>query len=161
MFIFTAFNRDTFYAKEIIGDSNRMFTSSAVLVDNDGNGHQKLRTRPARYTVSKWNWFSQFIKQEMIHVFVDFFSRSSLLRANTKVTWKEAITHISSRACVLISSTLCENVKSYALKMEAVRASETSIYFNEITRCYIPESCLQTEDKNTCIHFQSRVLIFV
>jgi hypothetical protein len=68
MFIFTAFNRDTFYAKEATGDSNRMFRSSAVLVDNDGNGHQKLRTRPARYTVSKWNWFSQFIKQEMIHV---------------------------------------------------------------------------------------------
>jgi hypothetical protein len=39
-----------------------------------------------------------------------------------------------------------------AMMMEAVCASETSVYFNETTQCYIPECC---NLQNGCAHLVS------
>jgi hypothetical protein len=41
-----------------------------------------------------------------------------------------------------------------ALMMDAVRTSETSVYFNETTRRYIPEGChLQTRRRENMVDF--------
>jgi hypothetical protein len=49
---------------------------------------------------------------------------------------------------------ICGVINQTTLTMEAVRTSETSVYYNAVARRYIPEGCLSSSD-NVCVQVRA------